>query len=261
MCELFGLSSNKAVRVNFSWRGFRKRGRIHRDGWGVAWLDDRGWHVYKEPIALYESRKAEELTKSVIRGRIIVSHVRLASVGISRKENTHPWLYRGWVFAHNGTIDRYGLLRLLRSEYKKDLEGNTDSEAFFHLIVQEVNDLNDPVEGIRRAVEKIVKNNIRFSSLNFIASSRERLYALRYARTRLDYYTLHYIERPREGLELRRLSRETRQLILMKLARGERAVIVASETMSNETYWRQVPNKHLVIVDKNLNIELKPVEI
>jgi len=32
MCELFGISSNKPVRVSFSWLGFRKKGRIHRDG-------------------------------------------------------------------------------------------------------------------------------------------------------------------------------------------------------------------------------------
>ena len=260
MCELFGLSSNKAVRVNFSWRGFRKRGRIHRDGWGVAWLDDRGWHVYKEPIALYESRKAEELTKSVIRGRIIVSHVRLASVGGVRRENTHPWLYRGRVFAHNGTIhDKQKLLSLLSEEYR-DFEGDTDSEMFFHLVVQEVNSIGDPVEGIMNAVEKIIKNCTRFSSLNFIASDGERLYALRYARRGLDYYTLYYVKRPQEYLELSELSKETRQLIVLKLARGEKAAIIASETMSDERYWNLLPNKHLIVLDKDLNMELKTFE-
>ena len=177
-----------------------------------------------------------------------------------RKENTHPWLYRGWAFAHNGSIDREALLRLLHDEYK-DLEGDTDSEVFFHLIVQEVERQGDPIEGIMSAIEKIVNNNIRFSSLNFITSDGEKLYALRYATTHLSYYTLYCIERPREGFELKRLSKETRQLIAMKLARGERAVLVASEPMSDEPYWKPIPNKHLVVIDANLDVKLVHVKV
>ena len=174
-------------------------------------------------------------------------------------ENTHPWLYHGWVFAHNGTINRNALLGLLHEEYRK-LEGNTDSEAFFHLIIQETEDLGDPVEGIMSAVEKIVSKGIDFSSLNFIASDGEKLYILRYATEWLNYYTLYYLKRPRRGLELRKLSEETRQLILTKLAHQEEAVIIASEPMSDEPYWEHIPNKCLVIVNSNLNVIPKYLE-
>lgn len=46
----------------------------------------------------------------------------------------------------------------------------------------------------------------------------------------------------------------------MKLARGERAILVASEPMSDEPYWKPIPNKHMVVVDPNLSIELITVE-
>ena len=233
---------------------------VNPSGWGIAWLNSSGWHVYKEPLPLYSSARAREIIRRRVRGRIVVSHVRLASVGSRRAENTHPWLYKGWVFVHNGTIhDRWALLEFLGDEYR-DLEGDTDSEALFHLVVQEAEELGDPVEGIKSAIEKIVVKGIGFSSLNFIASDGERLYALRYATTSLSYYTLYYIERPREDFELKKLSKETRQLIAMKLACGERAVLVASEPMSNEPYWKPIPNKHLIVIDPNLNIELITVE-
>jgi len=266
MCRLFGLHANKLVDVWYSFYETPKKSLVESshenpDGWGVAWLDDKDWHVHKEPIPLYYSTTAREIIRKYVRGRIVVSHVRFASVGDNKIENTHPWLYRGWVFAHNGTIrNKQMLLKLLREEYR-DLEGDTDSEIFFHLLIQEIEDLEDSIEGIMNVIEKIVGKGIKFSSLNFIASDGENLYALRYATERLNYYSLYYIKRPKEGLELRRLSRETKQLISMKLARGERAVIVASEIMSDEKYWRRVPNKHLVIVDKNLNIELEPIEV
>jgi len=265
MCRLFSLYANRLVDIYFSFfesprSSFVELSYRNPSGWGVAWFDS-SWHIYKEPIPLYYSDRAREIIRKNVRGKIIVSHVRLASVGSCRVENTHPWLYRGWVFTHNGTIrNRRALLELLREEYH-NLEGDTDSEAFFHLIVQEIEDLGDSVEGIRSAIEKIVSKGIRFSSLNFIASNGEKLYALRYATTDLDYYTLYYIERPREGFELRKLSKETQQLIMMKLVHGEKAVIIASEPMSDEPYWKQIPNKYLAVVDRDLNIELKPLKL
>ena len=266
MCRLFGLYANRVVDVYFSFfespvGSLVELSRGNPSGWGVAWLGGGGWSVYKEPLPLYASPRAREVIQRRARGRIVVSHVRLASVGGRSAGNTHPWLYRGWVFAHNGTIyDRRALLGLLHGEYR-GFEGDTDSEVFFHLVVQEAESLGDPVEGIRSAVEKVVAEGIGFSSLNFIASDGGRLYALRYAAESPGYYTLYYIERPRGALELRKLSRETRQLITVKLASGERAVLVASEPMSDEHYWRPVPNRHLVVVDPDLNVGLVPVDV
>jgi len=264
MCRLFGLYANRPVDVLFSFymapeESFADLSRWNPHGWGIAWLDGGQWRIYKEAGPLYKSNEARSLIRNYVHGRIIVSHVRLATAGEPRRENAHPWLYRGWVFAHNGSMTRRAILKLLRDEYR-DLEGETDSEVFFHLIIQEVRDLGDPVEGIKRAIEKIIESGIQFTSLNFIASDGAKLYALRYANTRLSYYTLYYIERPREGLELKRLSKETRQLISMKLARGEKAVIVASEIMSDEPHWRQIPNKHLMIINEDLSVELIPIE-
>ena len=81
MCELFGLSSNKAVRVNFSWRDFRKRGRIHRDGWGVAWYFDKGLAgLVKEPRPSVGSPIARLMVQGV-KSKIVISYVRWASRG------------------------------------------------------------------------------------------------------------------------------------------------------------------------------------
>ena len=261
MCRLFGLYANKPVNVHFSFyespvESFSKQSLRNPHGWGIAWFDEKEWHLYKEPCPLFESIIAKEFIRDWIRGKIIISHVRLSSCGKIKKENTHPWLYKGWAFAHNGTIDDVRELEKLISDEYKDFKGETDSERLFHLIVQEINNLEDPVEGIKSAVEKLLKNNISFSSLNFLLSDGNKLYALRYATKSLDYYTLYYIERPKEGCDLEKLSQETQQLIKMKLAYGERAIIIASEKMSDEPYWKEIPNKHLVIVDSELDIKI-----
>jgi hypothetical protein len=41
----------------------------------------------------------------------------------------------------------------------------------------------------------------------------------------------------------------------MKLAAGEKAIIVASEKLTEEE-WDEIPNKHMLIVNKDLSTEL-----
>ena len=41
----------------------------------------------------------------------------------------------------------------------------------------------------------------------------------------------------------------------MKLARGEKALIVASEPLTEEK-WVKIPNNHLLIIDKELKSKL-----
>ncbi len=261
MCRLFGLYANKLVNVYFSFfearKSLKKQSYRNPHGWGIAWFNGSEWKLYKEPQPLYKSSEAKELIKEVS-GIIIISHVRYATHGKPKKENTHPWLYKDcYVFAHNGSInDREKLLSLLSQNYK-DLEGETDSEALFHLIVQETENSGDFIEGVKRAIAKINSNNIYYTSLNFVASDGRKLYALRYARKNLDYYTIYYLKRPREDLKIERVSERTAQLIKMKLEVGEKAVVVASEKLTEEEEkWDEIPNKYMLIVNEDLNTEL-----
>jgi len=78
---------------------------------------------------------------------------------------------------------------------------------------------------------------------------------LRYTKEGLNRYTLFYLKRPREGLRLEGFSEKTAQLIRMKLASGEKAIIVASEKLTKEP-WEEIPNKHMLIINARLNTEL-----
>lgn len=257
MCRLFGLYANMPVDVEFSFYHARNSMvRLSHDntsGWGIAWFNGVEWELFKEPFALYGSEIARS-TVRMVRGLIIISHVRKATAGGSTLGDTHPWLYKGFVFAHNGTVDRRGLLRLVRREYG-GFEGETDSEVLFHLIVQEALDAGSFPEGVRRALERISEEGVGYSSLNFLASDGQQLYALRYANYSLDYYTLYYLKRPQGPLSLNKLSETTLQLIRAKLEHGEKAVLVASEPLTEED-WLEIPNKHMLIVGKDLSAKL-----
>ena len=181
MCELFALSSNRAVRISFSWRGFRKRGRIHRDGWGVAWYLDSGLvGLVKEPRPSVESPIARLMVRGV-KSRIVVSHVRWASKGNISYVNTHPFVRRlwgrDWVFAHNGT------LLGLRENSDHELEwchpiGETDSEHAFCYIFEELSSLQDRgLETLATRLWELADRMGRYGKFNFLLSNGEHLFA------------------------------------------------------------------------------------
>jgi len=77
--------------------------------------------------------------------------VRAATIGNLRTENTHPFRYRQWLFAHTGTIDGFSHLRdrLVESVPEfllRNLRGDTDSELLFHLFLSFLHDAGELVD-------------------------------------------------------------------------------------------------------------------
>ena len=236
MCELFALSSNRAVRISFSWRGFRKRGRIHRDGWGVAWYLDGGLvGLVKEPRPSVESPIARLMVQGV-KSRIIISHVRWASRGNLSYVNTHPFVQRlwdrDWVFAHNGT--------LLRLDEDPDYElewcypiGETDSEHAFCYILEKLSSLQDRgLENLAIKLWELADRIGRHGKFNFLLSNGEHLFAHMNREG-----TLHYLLRhpPHKGVV--RLLDEDYEVMLGELkAPDEYAAIIATEPLTDEEW-------------------------
>jgi glutamine amidotransferase len=86
-----------------------------------------------------------------VRADILIGHVRSATVGALRTENTHPFRHRQWLFAQTGTLGVFDLIRdrLLLSvpEFLRgNVRGETDSEIVFHVFLSFLHDegrLND----------------------------------------------------------------------------------------------------------------------
>ncbi len=257
MCQLFGLIASNSARVFYTlYLRARKRSSDLPEGWGVAWFDRNVWHLVKEAMKFGVGEVVRGSVKRVVRGSIVISHVTLSGSTLPSLENIHPWLYGRWAFAHVGSLDAEGVMAMLFPEYRVDMIGESGSEAFFRLLIQEVGEWGRAIPGIRSAVRKVVKYRVWFDSLNFLASDGERLYALRYVRSDLSKYPLYYLRRPRADLELRRLSTETGQLIRVELPEKVRALVIASEIVNNELAWRTIPNRYLLVADRDLTVKL-----
>ncbi len=163
MARLFGLIGNRAdiagrvlaletepLRV----KSQRAGKHLEKDGgplgWGVGFYQSGEVLMRRRPI---DDRAEIDVAKNCadVRADVMIGHVRVATVGALRTENTHPFRYRQWLFAQTGTIPAFDSLRerLVASvpEFLRgDIRGETDSEVVFHIFLSFLHDagrLND----------------------------------------------------------------------------------------------------------------------
>lgn len=136
MCELFGISSARPVRLNALLREFYSHSDEHPDGWGLATFHDGIPSIEKEPVRATRSPYLAARLTEPVEAADAIAHIRKATVGAMDRVNCHPFVGRDnrgrvWTLAHNGTIFRGDAL----GPYFAVQEGRTDSERILlHLL-------------------------------------------------------------------------------------------------------------------------------
>lgn len=113
MCRLYGFRANEPTKVEctlvYAQNALMVQSREdlaghgHAHGWGVATYEDRRPHVERHAWAACHG---EHFRRSAARifSRQVLAHVRRATVGTPKIENTHPFVDGPWTFIHNGTV-------------------------------------------------------------------------------------------------------------------------------------------------------------
>ena len=201
----------------------------HKDGWGiVCYQNNTPIYLGRQPTdAVKDSRyekACERLDQLIVMG-VLLAHLRKPTPEYNdvKLENTAPFVQGQWCFAHNGTINRF-------NEKVEGLLGTTDSERLFRLLLQEKESNGCSIEeAIAKTVHR-VGNSFTYSSLTFLLSNGEHIYAYReYSDPRKsDYYNLMY-------------------------ATDENMVILSQEPIWFRD-WVPIPNKNLVTIGGDLRI-------
>src|SRR3954452_8914967 len=113
MCRLFGMAAGEQRATATFWLleapdSLFEQSRGQPDGCGIGWFEEDGTaRVDKSPIAAFEDEGFAQAAREVCSDSFI-AHVRFASTGGLRLENTHPFEQKGRVFAHNGVVGGLG---------------------------------------------------------------------------------------------------------------------------------------------------------
>ena len=139
MCQLLGMNCNVPTDICFSFEGFSQRGGKtdeHGDGWGISFFEGKGCRTFMDINPSADSVVSNLVKRYPIKSLNVIAHIRKASVGEIKLENTHPFVRElwgeYWVFAHNG--DLINFYPKLSGCYLP--VGDTDSELAFCAIME-----------------------------------------------------------------------------------------------------------------------------
>lgn len=194
MCQLLGMNCNVPTDICFSFTGFQARGGVtdeHTDGWGICFFEGRGVRQFLDPEASAHSAIADFVRTYPIKSKNVIAHIRKATQGEVKLENTHPFVRelwgRNWSFAHNGDLKEFS--PALSGEFLP--VGNTDSEQAFCYLLQELkNSFGKNLPDRRALAEKLYEltlNLAGYGVYNFLLSNGEFLLA--HCSTKLAWIT------------------------------------------------------------------------
>jgi len=206
MCRLFGQHADPGQDLReplcSARNALRAQSHQHPHGWGIGWYED-GQPRVRRGIAPAHADQHFARAARRARSRVVVAHVRDASVGPVRPENTHPFLHDTWLFAHNGTVAHFRRSARVRSAVEAEIDpalracirGETDSERLFYLFLTRLaaraSTAEASLEHVRSALAEVLSTVARVadtpsappSSLNVLVSDGCLLAACRRGRS------------------------------------------------------------------------------
>lgn len=176
MCELLGFSGKQEYKVEKLLLDFYEHALTNnqKDGWGLASYKagKKKPFLVKGATSAHKSKHLYKLLEKGVVSHLTIGHLRFASKGAPKMENTHPFIQkvksRNWVLAHNGTL----FSKFYNGARKPT--GSTDSEKILCRIS----------DGIERNLEGSLYKNIESSiedleglgTMNLLFTEGERLF-------------------------------------------------------------------------------------
>jgi predicted glutamine amidotransferase len=263
MCRLYGFLATDPTRLECSLVDAQdalqiqsdrdSRGVRNADGWGIAHWVGHDKEVIKSTMPAFADDQFAKIA-SDIWSEAAIAHVRAATIGKVSADNTHPFTFGTWAFAHNGTIPAFDHVstRLDIGPYGPP-DGETDSELAFLWILNRMReyglDPGEPTDELQPIVElladsvlELVDMSIRSGAtdqpkLNFVISDGRHLAASRWGNTL--YWTF------RRGIRDCAVCGTSH---CPSADEDYRSVVVASEPLTDEN-WTEVPEASVLGVE------------
>jgi len=214
-----------------------------------------------------------------IRATCVLAHVRgvhFTTEGIISQQNIHPFQFPGCriALAHNGDLDRMremkpALLEYIRPDFARMIDGTTDSEWIYALLVSNLDDPagNISADEIARALKKTlgVLRTVRgklgianWSPVNLFITTGKQLVAVRYCfdfgcyrtddpklvpQASFIYHSLWYTSGSEYGFH-------DGEWKMVGGADSSDSIMIASEPLTRDTStWLEVPEYSMIYAD------------
>lgn len=245
---------------------------LNGDGFGVGWYVPE---VNVEPINFvsvnpaWSNRNLRSMATK-IKTDCMVAHVRAASVGEVSESNCHPFQYNNLLMAHNGGIEEFGKVKRkirepLSNELYNWIKGQTDSEHIFAYLLNYLLK-NHRTIGTDEVANAFEHTFTEVKKLMSDAGITEPAYLNMVVTNGLFIVATRWVSDPKEEALTMYHSEGSRYVVEDGVTRLEapedddHAVLVVSEKLSDGPEWTLIPNNHLVMVEQNLNVRVRPIK-
>lgn len=240
------------------------------DGFGLGWYTpeiNASPALFTSIFPAWNDRNLLHLTAK-IKAPAFFAHVRAASSAGVSNVNCHPFAHNSFMLMHNGEIQHFALVkrhlrRLLDDDIYNWIQGETDSEHLFALFLQlakgrhlaKAEHIAEVLEFTFDRIMKLVKDYGKSgtSYFNICITDGKKMVASRYCTNpNITPETLHYSV----GAHFTPVDRH------FHMIPGDfnGCIIVTSEKLTDfDVEWQTVPANHLLIVEEDLTITLRPI--
>ena len=229
------------------------------DGFGVGWYGEANEPaVFKSIEPAWNDRNLRELSGS-IRSGLVFAHIRASTGTPVQQTNCHPFRHGHWLWMHNGSITRFhdvkrDLLLAVDPSLYLEMEGSTDSEAFFFLALTFGLE-DDPPAAVAQAVGYIEdvgrRNGIEYPIQMTVATTDgTTVWGFRYStegKSRSLFYST-LVEQLRE---------QHPEMAILAEVSDETRLVVSEPLGDLEGAWNPVPEASYGIVQEGQD-ELHP---
>lgn len=224
--------------------------RLQGDGWGIGYYRNGTPVIIKDYRPVYRDYRGFSSAVQKVRSNIIIAHIRRASNprGLKKEalisvENSQPFNYDRYIFAHNGTIMIPDELADTLGGWKTKIRGLNDSEVYFWFLMKKMSEGLNLAEALREFRETMRNLWVRVRSahpekdkpyhmLNIVFSDGEALYA--------------YCEYDENAKPVRSLCFRDQPVYQMSYRLLDDELIVASEKTNREENWRIIKNGEML---------------
>ncbi|MDH5392990.1 MAG: ergothioneine biosynthesis protein EgtC [Gammaproteobacteria bacterium] len=221
-----------------------REAKLNVDGFGFGWFNENGQLArYRQTLPIWGDANLRDFCHSLQRP-LWLCYIRSATPGLGTSlTNTQPFSYQSWQFLHNGYINNFSLdirsriRHFLPHSLESLIDGNTDSEYLFVLILHFFQQSNDMPGAIREAFKQLKKwLEKERALLNIILSDGDQIIASSYA-INGESPSLYY------GKDIEGFPKESQLLV--------------SEKLNDDEHWQAIPAGSLIRLRAGLAVEIK----
>ena len=263
--------SNSIIHQSF--HSHERKEPLNGDGFGLAWyvpeISDEP-SLFKDLSPAWNNANLLQLAR-VTRTPCLLAHVRAASPGLSvSRLNCHPFARGPFAFMHNGTVGGFrSIARILKSALSDDvyhwIQGSTDSELVFAIFLDHY-ERSTTENSPERIIDALTSTIARVeavcrdegvkepSSLNLAVTDGKCAVVSRYISREPDKANSLYVHSGSRYECEGGICRMT-----PALDEANRAVIVASEPLSDDPGWQPIAPNHFTVIHEDLHVEQRPI--